>query len=44
MVRAANTSGGSNMLTELMNQLPADHPARINYKYIEVVAASEKNI
>lgn len=42
MVRAANTSGGSNMLTELMNQLPADHPARINYKSIEVVAASEK--
>ncbi len=42
MVRAANTSGGSNMLTELMNDLPADHPARINYKSIEVVAASEK--
>ena len=42
MVRAANTSGGSNMLTELMNQLPADHPARINYKSIEVVEASEK--
>lgn len=42
MVRAANNSGGGNMLTELMNGLPANHPARINYKSIEVVAASEK--
>ena len=42
MVRAANTSGGSNTLTELMHTLPANHPARINYGSIEVVAASEK--
>ena len=27
MVRAANTSGGGNKLTELMNVLPYDHPA-----------------
>ena len=36
MVRAANNSGGSNLLTELMNQLPYDHPARMNYKSIEI--------
>ena len=36
LVRAANTSGGSNLLTELMNQLPYDHPARMNYKSIEI--------
>ena len=36
MVRAANNNGGSNMLTELINQLPYDHPARMYYKSIEI--------
>ncbi len=36
LVRAANKNGGSNLLTELMNQLPYDHPARMNYKSIEI--------
>ncbi|MCI9016249.1 MAG: type IV secretory system conjugative DNA transfer family protein [Clostridia bacterium] len=36
LVRAANNKGGSNLLTELMNQLPYDHPARMNYKSIEI--------
>ncbi|MGN1327805.1 MAG: VirD4-like conjugal transfer protein, CD1115 family, partial [Clostridia bacterium] len=40
LVRAANNNGGSNLLTELMNELPYDHPARMNYKSIEI--ASEK--
>ena len=40
LVRAANTSGGNNLLTELMNELPFDHPARMNYKSIEI--ASDK--
>ena len=40
LVRAANNSGGSNLLTELMNELPSDHPARTNYKSIEI--ASDK--
>jgi type IV secretion system protein VirD4 len=40
LVRAANASSGSNLLTELMNQLPYDHPARTNYKSIEI--ASDK--
>ena len=35
LVRAANTNGGNNLLTELMSQLPYDHPARMNYKSIE---------
>ncbi len=36
LVRAANANGGSNLLTDLMNQLPYDHPARMNYKSIEI--------
>ena len=36
MVRAANTSGGNNLLTDLMSELPYDHPARMNYKSIEI--------
>ena len=40
LVRAANNNGGDNLLTNLMNQLPFDHPARMNYKSIEV--ASDK--
>ena len=34
LVRAANSNGGSNLLTELINQLPYDHPARMYYKSI----------
>ena len=36
LVRAANSNGGSNLLTELINQLPYDHPARMYYKSIEI--------
>jgi len=36
LVRAANSNGGNNLLTELFNQLPYDHPARMNYKSIEI--------
>ena len=36
LVRAANTNGGSNLLTELMSSLPYDNPARMNYKSIEI--------
>ncbi len=36
LVRAANNNGGDNLLTNLMNQLPFDHPARMNYKSIEI--------
>ena len=36
LVRAANKNGGSNLLTDLINQLPYDHPARMNYKSIEI--------
>ena len=36
LVRAANASGGSNLLSELMSALPYDHPARMNYKSIEI--------
>ena len=36
LVRAANSNGGSNLLTELINKLPIEHPARKNYKSIEI--------
>ena len=36
LVRAANTNGGSNLLTELISKLPLEHPARMNYKSIEI--------
>ena len=36
LVRAANSNGGGNLLTELINQLPYDHPARMFYKSIEI--------
>ena len=36
MVRAANTSGGNNLLSELIGSLPYDHPARMYYKSIEI--------
>ena len=36
LVRAANANNGGNLLTELMSQLPYDHPARMYYKSIEI--------
>ena len=36
LVRAANNSGGDNLLTELISKLPYDHPARMFYKSIEI--------
>ena len=36
LVRAANNKGGSNLLSDLMGQLPYDHPARMYYKSIEI--------
>lgn len=36
LVRAANNNSGSNLLTDLMSQLPYDHPARMYYKSIEI--------
>ena len=36
LVRAANNKNGSNLLSELINQLPYDHPARMYYKSIEI--------
>ena len=36
LVRAANKNGGSNLLTDLISQLPYDHPARMYYKSIEI--------
>ncbi len=36
LVRAANNNKGSNLLTELISQLPYDHPARMYYKSIEI--------
>jgi len=36
MVRAANTNGGNNLLSELISALPYDHPARMYYKSIEI--------
>ena len=36
LVRAANNNGGDNLLTELMSELRYDHPARMNYKSIEI--------
>ena len=40
LVRAANSNGDSNLLTELMSELPYDSPARMNYKSVEL--ASDK--
>lgn len=42
MVRAAASSNGTNLLRELMSELPLSHPARINFQSVEVVAGSEK--
>lgn len=40
LVRAANNNGDSNLLSELINKLPYDHPARMNFKSVEL--ASDK--
>lgn len=40
LVRAANSNGDSNLLSELISKLPYDHPARMNFKSVEL--ASEK--
>ncbi len=42
LVRAASSSGSSSLLSELINKLPMDHPARKYYKSVEISAASEK--
>ena len=36
LVRAANSNGGSNLLTDLISKLPREHPARMYYKSIEI--------
>ena len=36
LVRAANSGNGDNLLTNLISVLPYDHPARMNYKSIEI--------
>ena len=40
LVRAANNNNGTSLLSELMSELPFDHPARTNFKSIKI--ASEK--
>ena len=40
LVRAASKSTGTNILSDLINKLPYDHPARTNFKSIEL--ASDK--
>lgn len=40
LVRAANNGGGESLLNKLMSELPASHPARVNYQSIEI--ASDK--
>lgn len=42
LVRAASGSGNSSMLSELINKLPMEHPARKYYKSVEISASSEK--
>ena len=42
MVRAAASSNGTNLLRELMSELPLSYPARTNFQSVEVVAGSEK--
>ena len=43
LVRAANSNGGSNLLTELISVLPYDHPARMYYKSIEIAPEKTYN-
>ena len=40
LVRAANAEGSTSLLSDLINQLPYDHPARMNFK--SVALASDK--
>lgn len=40
MVRAASNNGGNNLLSDMINVLPYDHPARMYYKSVEL--ASDK--
>ena len=40
LVRAANSNGDSNLLSDLIGKLPYDHPARMNFKSVEL--ASDK--
>ncbi|MBE5805706.1 MAG: type IV secretory system conjugative DNA transfer family protein [Clostridiales bacterium] len=40
LVRAASSNGNSSLLSDLMNDLPYDHPARMYYKSVEL--ASDK--
>ena len=40
LVRAASNNGGGNLLSNLINELPIDHPARMYYKSVEL--ASDK--
>ena len=40
LVRAANNNNGSSLLSDLINKLPYDHPARMNFKSVEL--ASDK--
>ena len=40
LIRAANNNNGDNLLTNLINQLPYDHPARMFYKSIELAITS----
>ena len=42
LVRAANNSTGTSVLGNLINVLPEDHPARMNYKSVSLVESSEK--
>ena len=37
LIRCANSGGGSSLLSELINELPMGHPARMNYKNIEML-------
>ena len=37
LVRCASSGGGSSLLSELINELPMGHPARMNYKNIEML-------
>ncbi len=38
LVRAANINGDSNILSELINKLPSDHPARVHFKNVELTS------
>ena len=42
LVRAATDNGGGDLLTELINQLPYDHPSRMYYNNVRTTSKSEK--